>query len=216
MLQTAIYDLFVKALRQVAMEVAALLPKIALAIVVLAAAALTIKLLNKVFGRILGLVDLDGAFKKLARVELPFSLTSIIILLMDVGVALVALLGIAGLFLNPQQMELVKGLLGYAARIASVIVVTILTFMMFNALVDRIRVETRMRGYVLLILLIIVTVMIVDLTALEASTKRALVEGLSMGLGIAIGVFAAWFFFREYLDRLTGVKPSRPANVERP
>lgn len=211
MLQATPYDFFVKALRQMAVEVAALLPKIALAVVALAAAALAIKLLNKVFGRILELVDLDGAFKKLARVELPVSPSSIIILLMDVGVALMALFGIAGLFLTPQQMELAKGMLGYGARIISVVVVTILTFMMFNALVDRIRVETRMRGYMLLILLIIVTVMIIDLTALESSTKRALVEGLSTGLGIAIGVFAAWLFFHEYLDKLTGVEPSRPA-----
>jgi len=58
-----------------------------------------------------------------------------------------------------------------------------------------------MRGYFLFLLLLIMTVMIVDLTSLSEPAKRALEQGLSIGVGIAIGVFAVWFFFHQYLDK---------------
>ncbi|MGB6679908.1 MAG: hypothetical protein WBF08_01115, partial [Candidatus Bathyarchaeia archaeon] len=80
--------------------------------------------------------------------------------------------------------------------------VTIFAFIMFNILINRMVVETRMRGYIVLILLILLTVMVIDLTSLSPSIKDSLARGMSTGLGIAIGVFAIWFFFHEYLDRL--------------
>jgi hypothetical protein len=58
-----------------------------------------------------------------------------------------------------------------------------------------------MRGYVIFLLLILVTMMVIDLTALSTSTKHALEQGLSIGLGIAVGLFALWFFFHEYIDK---------------
>ena len=71
-----------------------------------------------------------------------------------------------------------------------------------NILVNRMVIETRMRGYIVLILLILLTVMVIDLTSLSPSIKDSLARGMSTGLGIAIGVFAIWFFFHEYLDKL--------------
>jgi uncharacterized membrane protein YccC len=48
--------------------------------------------------------------------------------------------------------------------------------------------------------------MVIDLTSLSPSIKDSLARGMSTGLGIAIGVFAVWFFFHEYLDRLLNNK----------
>ncbi len=63
-----------------------------------------------------------------------------------------------------------------------------------------------MRGYVVFLLLILITIMAIDLTALSPSTRHALESGLSVGLGIAVGVFAVWFFFHDYLDKFFKVK----------
>ena len=97
---------------------------------------------------------------------------------------------------------MMREILDYGARIVSVILITIMTFVFFTALIDRMTIETRMRGYVVFIVLIITTMMLIDLTNLGDPTKTALQNGLSVGLGISIGVFAAWFFFHELFDKL--------------
>ncbi len=44
--------------------------------------------------------------------------------------------------------------------------------------------------------------MLMDITALSDSAKNSLISGLSMGVGISLGVFAIWLFFHNYLDRM--------------
>ena len=215
MIQETLYDLFVTVLQQIVTDIITLLPKIFLTIVVLVIAALAIRLLNSFFGRMLKLVNLDGMFKTLMKIELPFSISSLIVLLIDIGIILIAIFGLANIFLEPVQMEFIREVLGYAMRILSVIVVTILTFFMFNILIGKVTVETRMRSYIMFILLILITMMIFDLTNLSDLTQRELQKGLSLGLGIAIGVFAMWFFFHDYLDKLLGIKPVSRAKGKR-
>ncbi|MEM3521785.1 MAG: hypothetical protein QXD78_01895, partial [Candidatus Bathyarchaeia archaeon] len=195
MSQEDFFNLFVKVLQQIVEDIASLFPKIFLATITFTIMIIIIKLINKFFKAILKFTDLDEIFKKFLKFQLPFSLNRLIILLIDAGIVLIALFGIAGFILSPQQIELMKEILNYVARVASVIFVTILAFIMFNILIERMSIESRMRGYVIFILLILVTMMIVDLTAFSMATKEALVNGLSIGLGIAIGVFAIWFFF---------------------
>jgi hypothetical protein len=201
MAQENLLNLFIKVLQQIVKDTIMLFPKIILAIIALTITIIIVKLINKVFRAILKLTNLDEAFKKIMKLQLPFSLNTLIIVLIDAGIVLIALFGIAGLILSPQQIELMKEILNYAARVTSVIAVTILVFIMFNMVIERMSIETRMRGYVIFILLILVTMMIIDLTAFSTSTKEALVRGLSLGLGVAIGVFALWFFFHDYLDK---------------
>ena len=89
----------------------------------------------------------------------------------------------------------------YAARAVSILVIAILIFAIFNMLIGRIKVETRLRSYAMLIVLLLITAMLIDITALSDQLKSALTLGLSIGVGIVIGVFAVWFFFHGYLDR---------------
>jgi hypothetical protein len=208
MVQQPIYDLLVDAMSRIVTDIVTLLPKIILTIIVLIIVFLAIRLLNVFFKRLLELVNLDGIFKTLVKTELPFSLSSLIIILIDVGILLIAVFGLSNIFFDPFQMESIRGIFEYALRILSVLAVTILWFMMFNILIERVSIESRLRGYVLFILLIIVTMMIVDLTALSISTKNVMEQGLSIGLGITVGVFAIWFFFHDYLDKLMGLDQS--------
>jgi hypothetical protein len=208
MVQEPIYDLFVDAMSEIVTDIATLLPRIILTIIVLIIAFLAIRLLNGFFKRLLELVNLDDVFKTLVKTELPFSLSNLIIILIDAGILLIAIFGLSNIFFDPSQMELIRGIFEYAFRILSIIAVTILWFMMFDLLIERVSTDFRLRGYVLFILLIIVTMMIVDLTALSHSTKSVMEQGLSIGLGITVGVFAIWFFFHDYLDKLIGLNPS--------
>ncbi|KON28577.1 hypothetical protein AC481_01495 [miscellaneous Crenarchaeota group archaeon SMTZ-80] len=205
MVQEPIYDLFVDAMSEIVTDIATLLPRIILTIIILIIAFLAIRLLNIFFKRLLKLVNLDSIFKTLVKTELPFSLSNLIIILIDAGIILIAIFGLSNIFFDPSQMELIRGIFEYALRILSIIAVTILWFMMFDLLIERVRTDFRLRGYVLFILLIIVTMMIVDLTALSHSTKSVMEQGLSIGLGITVGVFAIWFFFHDYLDKLIGL-----------
>jgi MFS family permease len=204
MVQEPISGLFLEAMNQIGKEIISLLPKIILALIILAIAIIIIRLLNGFFGKILKIVKLDEMVSKI--VQFPFSLSSLIIILIDVGIFLIALFMIAELFLDPKQTQLMTEIFGYAGRIFSIVGVTIFAFIMFNILINRMVIETRMRGYIVLILLILLTVMIIDLTSLSPSIKDSLAQGMSTGLGIAIGVFAIWFFFHEYLDRLLNNK----------
>jgi len=208
MVQEPIYDLFVDAMSEIVTDIATLLPKIILTIIVLIIAFLAIRLLNIFFKRLLELVNLDDVFKTLVKTELPFSLSNLIIILIDAGIILIAIFGLSNIFFDPSQMELIRGIFEYALRILSIIAVTILWFMMFDLLIERVSTESRLRGYILFILLIIVTMMIVDLTALSQSTKSVMEQGLSIGLAITVGVFAIWFFFHDYLDKLIDLDPS--------
>ena len=211
MVQQDLYTIFSQVLRQIADEIITLIPKVILAIIIIVITLLIIKIVNKIFGKLLSLIDLDTILKKLARVHLPFSINNLIITIIDIGIILITLFGSANFFLEPNQLELMRGILEYAARIISVLGVTIFTFLIFNVLIERIKIETRMRGYIIFILLILLTIMIIDLTNLSVSTKRALEQGLSTGLGVSVGVFAIWFFFHEYLDRLLS---SKKASIE--
>jgi hypothetical protein len=204
--QGSLYDLFRQVLQQIATDLVTFLPRIVLAVIVLALTFAILKLLNKVLLRALKLVGFDELFRKLAQAELPFSINSLIVALADVGLILLALFGIADLFLEPQGTVLLREALGYGARVVSVIAAVIFTFVIFSVLIVRVRIESRMRGYVIFILLILITAMILDLTALSDSTKQALESGLSLGLGIAVGVFAVWFFFHDYLDKYLKIK----------
>jgi hypothetical protein len=204
--QETLYDLFLQVLHEIATDIVTFLPRIVLAVIVLALTFALLKLLNKALLKALKIVGFDDLFKKLAQTELPFSINSLIVALADAGVILVALFSIADLFLEPQGTALLREALGYGARVVSVIAAVIFTFVIFSVLIVRVRIESRMRGYVIFILLILITAMILDLTALSDSTKQALENGLSLGLGIAVGVFAVWFFFHDYLDEYLKMK----------
>lgn len=202
-------DFLKEALQEIVYDIIAFLPKIILALIVLIITFLIIRFVNGLFSRILKLVDLDGMLKKIGKIELPFSLNNLIILLIDVGIVLIALFGLANYFLEPQQLSIVKEAFQYSSRILSDLFIIVIIFFLFNILIGKVTIQTRMRNYVMFILLILITMMIFDLASLSPLTQQELQKGLSLGLGITIGVFAIWFFFHDYLDKLVSQKKSK-------
>ncbi|MBS7637607.1 hypothetical protein KEJ49_01775 [Candidatus Bathyarchaeota archaeon] len=187
---------------QIANEVVRLLPRLLAALVIIALTLMGIRIVNLSFRKLLALARLDEMFKQLSGFSLPFSIDSLIIFLADLGISLISLYAMVGLFLPSQHLHLMNEGLAYGARVLSVILLAVILLAIFNSIVGRIRVEARLRSYAMFIVLLLVTAMLVDITALSEQVKNELIGGLSLGVGISIGVFAIWFFFHEYFDEL--------------
>jgi len=206
MAEETLPELLMEILTQIARETMRLIPKIFIALIIVALTFLVIKVLNISFRKILKFAKLDTMFKQLSGFSLPFTIDNLIIFLADLGVALISLYAIVNLFLGAQYLQLMNEALYYGARVVSIVVIAIVVLAIFNALIGRIRVETRLRSYAMFIVLLLITAMLVDITALSDPVKNALITGLSVGVGISVGVFAIWFFFHDYLDRIVKAK----------
>lgn len=196
------WELLTESLRQIARDLVSLMPKIFIALIIFALTFLVIKILNISFRKLLKFAKLDEIVQKITGFAFPFSISSLLILLADIGVVLISFYAVVHLFLQAQYIQLVTEALYYGARVISIIVIAIILFSIFGVAISRIRVETRLRGYTLFIILLLITAMLVDVTALSDPVKNALITGLSLGVGISVGVFAIWFFFHDYLDKM--------------
>ncbi len=196
------FEMLREALAQIAGEFVRLLPKLFIALIVVVITFLVIKVLNYSFRKMLRLVKLDETFKKLAGFSFPFSLDGLIIFLADLGIVLIALYAMTNLFLGVEYLKFMNEGLYYGARIVSIIIIAIIILTIFSTVIGKVKVETRLRSYSLFIVLLLVTAMLIDITALSDQVKSALISGLAIGLGISVGVFAVWFFFHEYFDRI--------------
>jgi len=206
-------ELLMKILSQIAREIVQLLPKIFIALVVTVLTFVAIKILNISMGKLLKVAELDHMIQRFTGVSIPFSISRLLIVLADLGVGLIGLYAVVDLLLGAQYVKLMTDALYYGARVVSIVAITFLIFVSFNMILSRVVTETRLRGYMLYIILLLVTAMLIDITALSEHVKSALITGLSLGVGISIGVFAIWFFFRDYLDRVVmGKRPSSSTN----
>jgi len=194
----SISDIF----NQIASEIVNLIPKILITLVIILIAIVVIKVLNFSFRKLLGMARIDEFFAKVTGISIPFSITNLLIYLADLGIILIALYSIVDICAGPKYTQMMTDILYYGARIASVIVITLIIFASFNLVVRRLRVETRLRGYMFFIVMLLVTAMLVDITALSDPVKSSLIMGISIGVGISLGVFAIWFFFHEYFDKI--------------
>jgi len=196
------WDNLSEVFNQIASDIVKSIPKILLALVIILIAIAIIKVLNFSFRKLLKMAKIDKFFTKLAGFSLPFSVTNLLIYLADLGIILIALYSIVNVCAGPQYSHMMTDVLYYGARVVSVIVLTLVIFASFNFVVRRLRVETRLRGYMLFIVMLLITAMLVDITALSDPVKGALITGISLGIGASLGVFAVWFFFHEYFDKI--------------
>jgi hypothetical protein len=199
-------DFLTQIFTQIATDIIRLLPKILIALVVFALTLLVIKTLNFSLKKLLKLAKLNTLFEQLSGYSLPFSIDNLVIFFADLGIILIFLYSMVNLFLGEQYLHLMAEGFQYGARIISIVAIAIILFAIFNMVISKVKVETRLRSYALFIVLLLITAMLVDVTALSDPIKNALTTGLAIGVGISIGVFAIWFFFHDYLDEMLKVK----------
>lgn len=208
-----VYEVIVRILSMIALEIVSAIPGIIVTIIVFALVFLVIKLLNPLIYKVSRLVNLDNLTKYVFGFSFPFSLTRLVVYLADAGLVLISILVLVTLLLGPQATQVTVQALSYIARLVSVLAVTFFILSAFNIAIDKVQGQSKLRGYTLFIIILIVTSMLIDITALTDSAKAALMAGLSTGIGISVGVFATWFFFGEMLEKYLLGK--RPDDVQR-
>ncbi len=198
-----LWNAFKMALR----DLVSIIPSILLALAIIAIYMGIAILLNRIIRRVFKLFKVDELVKPLIK-QVPFSLTNLVVVLVDIGLGILALYSIV-LTLFPEQVHTTTLIVSYAARVASVVFLVLFVFIALEAVVERIRMEAKMRGFILLLILFLSLVPILDITALSHEVKTALAWGISIGIGLAIGVFAAWFFFHEILESLIETRKTK-------
>ncbi len=198
----AVEDIFQEFIGVITRELVDLIPKLIIAVLIIVAGFLVLRILGSLVRKMLEFADMDGMIKKYAGIELPIPFNSIVMGLLYLGVALAIVFGLINVFLGEQFIELANSIVIYGARIISVVLITLILFTAFSAVIERIRIESRLKGYLLFIVMLLLTAMLIDITALSEPVKQSLYIGLSVGIGASLAVFAVWFFFHEYFDKL--------------
>ena len=185
-----------------ASELLNLLPKLIIAVVVIIVAFLVLRFVGGGIKKLLTVANIDDLIDRYLGVKLPISLNTVILAIFYLGVVLAVLYGLINLFFGEAYIELANSVMLYGARVISVVLLAIILFAAFSSVIDKIRVESRMKGYLFFIITLLLTAMLIDVTALSEPVKQSLYIGLSIGIGASLAVFSIWFFFHEYLDKL--------------
>jgi len=195
-------ELFKEFASALALELLGFLPKLIVAIIVIIVAFLIMRFVGGAIRRLLSLANIDELVTHYSKIRLPISINSVILVIFYIGVLLAALYALINIFLGEAYVEIANSLLIYGARVISVVVLAIILFAASSSVIEKIRVESRMKGYLFFIVMLLLTAMLIDVTALSEPVKQSLYMGLAIGIGASLAVFSIWFFFHEYLDKM--------------
>ncbi len=195
-------ELFKEFASALALELLGFLPKLIVAIIVIIVAFLIMRFVGGAIRRLLSLANIDELVTRYSKIRLPISINSVILVIFYIGVLLAALYALINIFLGEAYVEIANSLLIYGARVISVVVLAIILFAASSSVIEKIRVESRMKGYLFFIVMLLLTAMLIDVTALSEPVKQSLYMGLAIGIGASLAVFSIWFFFHEYLDKM--------------
>jgi hypothetical protein len=186
-----------EALRLALRDVANIIPKLAASILAGAITALIAILLMRLVSRLLKASKVDELLDPIfARYGVPFTLSSLIKgLLAFVLVLIIFYVSVVAGF--PEYGNAVSQAIIIAGRVASVIVMILITYVTVNYVTEKLRMERGLRGFMALVIFDISLILVIDMTALSPPVKEALAWGLSLGLGLSIAVFTAWYFFGQ-------------------
>lgn len=201
---------------KILVELINVLPKLMLAIIGVIVAFLVLRFGGRGIKRLLVIANLDDLINRYLGIRLPVSLNSIIMAIFYFGVILVMIYGLINLFLGEAYIELASSVILYGVRVASVVILGVVLFAIFSRMVDKLIAENRTRGFLFFLITLLLTAMLIDVTALSEPAKQALYAGLSMGIGAAFTIFLIWFFFHDYLEKmLERGKARRASNTRR-
>ncbi len=192
-------NIFWEAFRTTLMELMDLLPRIFIALLIVFIYIIIIRIVNNLISKLIRVLHIEEAVKPLMK-EAYISLSKIIIVLADIGIVLLAIYSIVYV-LFPEQLAIANTILVYTARYASVVFIILFSYIVLNSIVRIIRAETKIRGFVFLLLLYITMLLTIDITALSETVKEALVWGISIGISVLISSFSIWYFFHEIWEK---------------
>ena len=195
--KTAI-EILREALRYALSEIAYLLPKIVISIIIIVIFFVIALVLTRIVKKILNIVKLEEIVKKYIKYTIPID--TLIIALINLGIFFIAIYTIV-LVTYPEAMIYISLISNYLGRVASVAFLIIFVFIVINTIIDKLRMEKGLRGFMMILTFLITMILIVDITSLTPEVKSALTWGLSLGIGLSIGIFTLWYFFSDILKR---------------
>ena len=188
-------------------DLVALLPKAALSIVVASLFFAAGLLLTRFAAWLMAVARLDSYLEPYVR-SIGVRPSTLVVAALDIGVALAAVYAITAV-VAPEYLGAVSTGVQFVARLVSIVFMVVFVLVIVNAITEHMRIVAKVRGFMALLSALITMVLILDITALSPEVKHALAWGISLGLGISIGVFTAWYFFREVLERRGLSNPSQ-------
>lgn len=195
-------DFLTPLLEELSRQLIEALPKLVMAVIVIVIFLTFTKLVSKPVKKIIDFADFDGIIAKTTGYSFPVSINGLILFLFYLGVFLAGSAVVLNITFGHEALQILTEVLSWAAKLISVILVTIVILSLTGMVVDKVRMESTLKGYTLFLILLLVTALLIDVTALSSDTKQALITGLSLGVGGSIIAFAFWFFFHEYLDKI--------------
>ncbi|MGC9020528.1 MAG: hypothetical protein ACP5KE_04905 [Candidatus Methanodesulfokora sp.] len=189
------------ALLSISQELIQLFPKIALSILLIMLFLLIIKGVNRLIRWLLKVSDVEGFLGRYSASFLMTPITQVFIVLSDLGLIMLLSAILLNVFL-PAGSEAYNLYVSYLGRIGSVAFLAIIFVFGISSVMSLVKLEDKVKGMIMLISLLMIFAVLIDLTNLGGEIKAGLVWGISLGVGITIGVFSIWFFFKESIDSL--------------
>ena len=189
------------ALKAMVSEITYITPKILFTLLALTVLAVCWRLARTYLNKLLNFVNLDEGVEKLIGRPLPISPSRLIIGIGDIGIGVAGVLIAVNILLPPEYKSAFLDGLATFGRMASILIIATLILALFGFLINYVKFETKLKSYMFLISFLIFTAFLVDISALSPEVKASLIAGLSQGIGLSIAIFAAWFFFGDYLKR---------------
>jgi|YelNatPaOPRAMG01_1025707.scaffolds.fasta_scaffold02452_16 hypothetical protein len=181
-------------------DVIAAIPKVALASLILLISLLIIRLTNRLIRWLVKTGKLEEGIRELFPEGTRLPLARMFSLLADSLILIAASAAIIRIFV-PEQAQLYSEAMSYLTRIGSVVILTLVSIVLTDALVKSMRFEKKTERFFLMLISLIIATLIIDLVNLTYEIKFALSLGFAIGIGALVGVFSAWAFFGEYLER---------------
>jgi len=192
-------EMLEEAFRLIGAELVYSIPRIVIASLAIATIIVVGIVLSRIVSRILTVAKIDELVRPyVEKYGIPFTPRSVINVLIIVGLALLALYSTVAIA-APQYMEVATSATDYIARVVSVAVMLIIIVSTLSIVFDKIRLERGVKGFTFLITMMLALAVLVDITNLSPEVKNSIVWGLSLGIGLSIGVFTAWYFFEEVI-----------------
>ncbi len=186
-----------EAFRRAMEDLVALLPRLALATLLVSIIVLLGALMVRLVKRVLEVVGVDEAARGvLEKYGVPVKPSRIVEALIELGVAILAVYAAVSV-VSPSLLPAVDSMVELLGKLLSAGVVLAAAIMAVSYMVEGMGMERGVRGFARLLLLLISLALVIDLTNLSPELKRNLTWGLGLGIGLAIGVFTAWYFFGE-------------------
>lgn len=185
-------------------DLVTLLPKIFLAAAIIALSFILVKLVNRTIRWLVTIGRFEEALREIIPEGTRLSLTTLFSILADVAIIIGASALILRLYV-PEGTQFYQEAVGYLARAGSVVILSLLAFVMVDAVVKSMRLEKKTERFFVMIFALIFVILLVDLAALSNEVKIALTAGLALGVGLLVGVFALWAFFGDYIEEITAI-----------